>query len=69
MKRVLPLCKGEFEGVVKALALCGWNLKSKIIKSKIYRQAVLSLSREGERKVRATQGIVLLNGKVSERGQ
>ena len=35
MKRVLPLCKGELEGVVKALALCGWNLKSKIIKSKI----------------------------------
>ena len=32
---VLPLCKGELEGVVKALALCGWNLKSKIIKSKI----------------------------------
>ena len=31
----LPLCKGELEGVVKALALCGWNLKSKIIKSKI----------------------------------
>ena len=28
------------------------------------RQAVLSLSREGERKVRATQGIVLLNGKM-----
>ena len=31
----LPLCKGELEGVGKALALCGWNLKSKIIKSKI----------------------------------
>ena len=30
-----PSCKGELEGVVKALALCGWNLKSKIIKSKI----------------------------------
>ena len=28
MERVLPLCKGELEGVVKALALCGWNLKS-----------------------------------------
>ena len=28
MQRILPLCKGELEGVVKALALCGWNLKS-----------------------------------------
>ena len=26
----LPLCKGELEGVVKALALCNWNLKSKM---------------------------------------
>ncbi len=33
----------------------------------IKRQFVLSLSREGERKVRATQGIVLPNGKVFER--
>ena len=38
MERVLPLCKGELEGVVekikienqKALASCDWNLKSKI---------------------------------------
>ena len=35
VQRVLPLCKGELEGVVKASALCGWNLKSKIIKFKI----------------------------------
>ena len=28
MQRILPLCKGELEGVVKTLALCGWNLKS-----------------------------------------
>ena len=39
MQRVLPLCKGELEGVVgkvkkikvgnqEVLALCGWNLKS-----------------------------------------
>ena len=30
MQRVLPLCKGELEGVVKASALCDWNLKFKI---------------------------------------
>ena len=30
MSRILPLCKGELEGVVKALALCNWNLKSKM---------------------------------------
>ena len=30
MERVLPLSKGELEGVVKASALCGWNLKLKI---------------------------------------
>ena len=40
MKRVLPLCKGELEGVVgkiktKNVGSDGWNLKSKIIKSKI----------------------------------
>ena len=28
MQRILPLSKGELEGVVKTLALCGWNLKS-----------------------------------------
>ena len=28
MQHILPLCKGELEGVVKASALCGWNLKS-----------------------------------------
>ena len=27
---ILPLCKGELEGVVAASAPCGWNLKSKI---------------------------------------
>lgn len=27
---ILPLCKGEPEGVVAAPAPCGWNLKSKI---------------------------------------
>ena len=27
---ILPLCKGELEGVVAAPAPCGWNLKSKI---------------------------------------
>ena len=36
MQRVLPLCKGELEGVVKTLVLCGLNLKSKIINQKIY---------------------------------
>ena len=30
MKRLLPLCKGEPEGVVKASAPCGRNLKFKI---------------------------------------
>ena len=30
MRHILPLCKGELEGVVKALALCNWNLKSKM---------------------------------------
>ena len=30
MQRILPLCKGELEGVAKALTLGGWNLKSKI---------------------------------------
>ena len=30
MERVLPLSKGELEGVVKASALRGWNLKFKI---------------------------------------
>ena len=29
-KRFLPLCKGELEGVVKVIALCSWNLQSKI---------------------------------------
>ena len=33
--RVLPLCKGELEGVVKVQASYGWNLKSKIKKSQI----------------------------------
>ena len=40
MQRILPLCKGELEGVVgkiktKNVGSDGWNLKSKIIKSKI----------------------------------
>ena len=30
MKPILPLCKGELEGVVAAPAPCGRNLKSKI---------------------------------------
>ena len=30
MQRLLPLCKGEPEGVVAAPASCGRNLKSKI---------------------------------------
>ena len=33
----LPRAGGAGEGGVKALVLCGWNLKSKIIKSKIIR--------------------------------
>ena len=40
MRHILPLCKGELEGVVgkiktKNVGSDGWNLKSKIIKSKI----------------------------------
>jgi len=30
MQHILPLCKGELEGVVKGFALCDWNLKFKI---------------------------------------
>ena len=34
MKHILPLCKGELEGVVAAPAPCGRNHKSKIINPK-----------------------------------
>ena len=34
MKHILPLCKGELEGVVAAPAPCGRNHKSKIINHK-----------------------------------
>ena len=29
------MCKGELEGIVKALAPCDWNLKSEIVNLKL----------------------------------